>query len=129
MRAVQKLRSYNTYELLLIVSFILILIKGLEYLLIGLIYPLLITLLVLSPFIYSYFKSQNNLQKTIKYWSILVLCYGTVRVFLNTIIYIDSSGVPSAAYYQFTLVYWIKSILYIILGALLLLKRKYIFTQ
>ena len=127
MNIIQKLKSYNTYELLLTLSLMLILIKGLTYLLIGIIYPLLISLALLSPFIYCYFKKRCKLSKTIKYWSILILCYGIVRILLNSIIYIDSSGVPSEAYYQFTLWYGIKSLLYIALGIVLLLKRKHIF--
>ena len=127
MNILQKLKDCNPHELLLVLSFILILIKGFEYVFIGILYPLVISIILLSPFIYCYFKKQCNLSKIIKYWSILILCYGVVRILLNTIISIDSSGVPSEAYYQFTLKYSIISILYVVLGVTLFRKRKHIF--
>ena len=108
MKFIQKLKSYNTYELLLISSLVLILIKGLTYLLIGIIYPLLISLALLGPFIYCYLKRQCNISRTIKYWSVLVTCYGIVRILLHVIISINSDGVPSGAYYQFT--WWLSLI-------------------
>ena len=127
MTLLQKLKSYNNYELVLLFSFLLILIKGFGYLFIGLVYPLLIAILLLTPFIYGYFRPQFNFRKTIKYWSILVMCYGIIRILLNIMMYIDSSGVPSGAYYQFTIWYGLKSVLYVLLGLVLFLKRKSIF--
>ncbi len=127
MTLLHKIKSYNTYELLLVLSFILILIKGLEYLFIGIIYPLLISILLLFPFVYRYFKPQFNFRKTIKYWSVLVLSYGLIRVLLHLIISINSDGVPSGAYYQFTLWYGLKSVFYVLVGIVLFLKRKHIF--
>lgn len=127
MKIIQKLKGCNPYELLLVLSFILILIKDFEYVFIGILYPLVISAILLSPFVYCYFKKRCTISKTIKYWSILILCYGLVRILLNTIIYIDSRGIPSEAYYQFTLKYSIISILYVVLGVTLFRKRKHIF--
>jgi len=127
MKLLHKLKSYNTYELLLLLSFAFILAKDFEYLFIGIYYPLVIVVLLLSPFLYGYFKTQYNFSKTIKYWGILVLCYGLIRVLLNIIVHINSSGVPSGAYYQFTIWYGLKSVLYVLLGLVLFLKRKSIF--
>ncbi|MCC1483533.1 hypothetical protein [Winogradskyella immobilis] len=127
MNIIQKLKGCNPYDLLLILSFMLILIKGLEYVFIGILYPLVISAILLSPFVYCYFKKRCTISKTIKYWSLLILCYGVVRILLNTIIYIDSRGIPSEAYYQFTLKYSIISILYVVIGVTLFRKRKHIF--
>lgn len=127
MSIIDKIKSFSLHETLLVLSFVLIIIKSIEYLFIGVFYPLLISLLLLSPFIYCFFKEKCNLRKIIKYWSILIICYGTIRVLLHVLTFIDSGGIPSSAYYQFTLWYGIKSILYISLGVILLLKRKLIF--
>lgn len=115
------------YDYVLILSFALIFIKGFEYLLIGVVYPIACVILLMIPFIYCYFKKQCNIPKIIKYWSILVLCYGLTRVLLHLFARVYSSGVPSGAYYQFTIWYGVKSILYIGLGVILLLKRKLMF--
>ena len=122
-----KIKLNNRYEVLLIISVILILIKSFEYLLIGIIYPLLISIIILSPFIYHCFKKHSNLQKIIKYWSFFIIAYGIIRLLLNGLIYIDSRGIPSGIYYQFTFWYAVKTISYVALGIVLLLKRKQIF--
>ena len=127
MNVLHKIKSYTTYEQLLLLSFILILIKGFTYLFLGVYYPLLIALLLLLPFLYTYFKRGFKFQRAIKYWSILVICYGMVRILLHIITRFNSDGVPSGAYYQFTIWYGIKSILYVTLGVVLLRKRKLIF--
>ncbi|AXT19632.1 hypothetical protein D7030_09800 [Flavobacteriaceae bacterium AU392] len=126
MSIIQKIKSFNEYEILLVLSFVLIIIKSMEYLFIGIFYPLIIIILLLSPFIYIAFGAKCNFQKALKYWSILIICYGTIRVLLHVLTFIESKGIPSAAYYQFTLWYGLKSMIYIVLGSVLLLKRKYI---
>jgi len=127
MTLLHKIKLYTTYELLLLLSFVLIVIKGFEYLFIGIVYPLLIAILLLIPFIYGYFKPQFNFQKAIKYWGILVFCYGLTRILMNLFVIVAPSGVPSGAYYQFTFWYGLKSVLYVLLGLVLFLKRKSIF--
>jgi|GEM_PF-2560585 len=127
MTVLHKIKAYNRYEMLLLSSFVFILFKGFEYLFIGIVYPLLIAIVLLTPFIYGYLKPGFKFQKAIKYWGILVLCYGLTRILLNIFVLVAPSGVPSGAYYQFTIWYGIKSILYSVLGIVLFLKRKNIF--
>lgn len=114
------------YETLLIVSFIPSIIKSITYLLVGILYPLLILTLLTSPFLYIYLKRKNYTSKLIKYWSILLIGYGLLRIVLYTLILIKPSGVPSGAFYQFTFWYTFKSVFYILLGICLLSKRKLI---
>ncbi|WP_394746975.1 hypothetical protein [Spongiimicrobium salis] len=127
MKVLDALRSYNVYEKVFVFSFIPLLIKMFNYLFIGVFYPMLIGVLLMSPFLYCYWKPNANIQKAITYWGIMILCYGVLRVLLNIIIRIDSSGVPSGDFYQFTFWYALKSVGYCIMGILLLLKRKKIF--
>ena len=123
MKLIQKLQSFTKYEWILILSILLILLKGFEYLIAGILYPLSIGILLLSPFIFGLSKPIFNFQKIIKYWSILVVSYGITRILLHSIIYIDSSGVPSAAYYQFTIWYGIKTTCFLFLGLYLYKNR------
>ena len=80
MKVLDVLRSYNGYEKAFVFSFIPLLIKMFNYLFIGIVYPLLIGALLLSPFLYCYLKPNSNFQKAIKYWSIMILCYGILRI-------------------------------------------------
>lgn len=128
MKSSKKFVKYNIYEILLLISFILILNKGLEYTIIGLYYPLLLSIVFLLPFGYIFLNQKKTLKKIIKYWSILIICYSVIRIFLNALILIEpGGGIPSGAYYQFTIGYGLKSISYLILGILLFIKRKLIF--
>ncbi|WP_219011204.1 hypothetical protein [Aquimarina litoralis] len=114
----------NISELLFIGSFIPIFIQSIEYLFIGLIYPFLIMTLLISPFIYMFLKRKNYTQKLIKYWCILLTCYGLLRIALFVLVTVMPSGVPSGAFYQFTFWYTTKSIWYVIFGICLFTKRK-----
>ena len=125
----QDIKNLNRETSLLILSMLLLLIKGLVYIFIGVIYPLGIGLLLLLPLLYGYLKGGKKLQKAVKYWSVLVICYGLIRILLNVFIYADDSGVPSGAYYQFTVWYGLKSISYVILGVYLFIQRKEISFQ
>ena len=125
----QDIKNLNRETSLLILSMLLLLIKGLVYIFIGVIYPLGIGLLLLLPLLYGYLKGGKKIQKAVKYWSVLVICYGLIRILLNAFIYVDDSGVPSGAYYQFTVWYGLKSISYVILGIYLFIQRKEISFQ
>lgn len=114
------------YEILLIVSFIPSIIKSFEYLLAGILYPFLILLSLTSPFLYVYLKQKNYTSKLVKYWSILLIGYGLLRILLHTLIIIKPSGVPSGAFYQFTFWYTTKSVLYVLFGICLFTKRNLI---
>ncbi len=125
----QDIKNLNRETSLLLLSMLLLLIKGLVYIFIGVIYPLGIGLLLLLPLLYGYLKGGEKFQKAVKYWSVLVICYGLIRILLNVFIYVDDSGVPSGAYYQFTVWYGLKSISYVILGIYLLVQRKQVTFQ
>ena len=125
----QDIKNLNRETSLLLLSMLLLLIKGLVYIFIGVIYPLGIGLLLLLPLLYGYLKGGKKFQKAVKYWSVLVICYGLIRILLNVFIYVDDSGVPSGAYYQFTVWYGLKSISYVILGIYLLVQRKQVTFQ
>ena len=125
----QDIKNLNRETSLLILSILLLLIKGLTYIFIGIIYPLGIGLLLLLPLLYGYLKGGKKLQKAVKYWSILVICYGLIRILLNIFIHVDGGGVPSGAFYQFTIWYGLKSISYAILGIYLLVQRRQVAFQ
>ncbi len=125
MRPERQTLHNKLYEILLIVSFIPIIIKSIEYLLAGIFYPFLIMIILTSPFLYL-FKKKKNTPKLIKYWSILLIGYGLLRIVLHTLIITKPSGVPSGAFYQFTFWYTFKSVFYILFGISLFIKRKLI---
>ncbi len=111
------------YHLLFILSFIPLLVQGIIYINIGNIYPLSIGFLLIGFLLY-YLK--RNTSKAIKTWSILLICFGFVRILLHALMHIDSGGIPSAIYYQFNFWYGLKSVLYVVLGGFLYRKRKHI---
>ena len=98
--------------------------KGLEYVFIDVFYPLLALLIVSLPFLYFFFS--KNISKAMKYWSFLIIGYAIIRILIGSVFSIYSSGVPSGAFYQFTLFYHIKSIAFLVLGVFRLVKRKMI---
>lgn len=114
-------KQVNNDKMLYLLSFLPLAIQGMTHILIGNIYPLGIGLLLIGFLIY---LSKTNPSKAIKIWSILLIGFGTVRVALHLLMYIDAGGVPSAIYYQFNFWYGLKSMLYIILGIFLYRKRK-----
>ncbi len=119
------IKRTNRFVLLLFLSFIPFTVQVVTYLFIGNIYPLLLAMVLVTPFVY-FLKKKSNTPKAVKYWSLLIICYGTVRLLLHLLCHLDSSGIPSGVYYQFTIWYAIKSVLYIILGWFLFTKRKYL---
>ena len=121
------IKHVKRLELILLFSFIPIIVQVIPYLFIGNAYPLLLAMVLASPFFY-FVKKKKNLPKAIKYWSLLIICYGTVRLLLHLLCYIEPKGIPSGVYYQFTFWYAIKSIFYVLLGSCLFVKRRQIKT-
>jgi len=108
---------------LFLISFIPVIFKGLEYLAIGVAYPLLVLVILSIPFLLLFFVTKNY-KKAIKYWSLLIIGYSIIRVFLIIIALIDSSGIPSGIFYQFTWFYYLKTIGFFMLGWTCLVKRR-----
>ena len=115
-------KSSIKYSYLLPLSFIPVIYKGLEYAFIGVFYPLLALVILSLPFLYFFFR--KNISKAIKYWSFLIIGYAVIRIFLGIVFMIASNGIPSGVFYQFTPFYHIKSVAFLVLGVLCLVKRK-----
>jgi len=112
------------YPYVLLFSLLPPIVQGGYYLFIGSLYPLLIEFILMLPVIYFVFYRKKGIHKALKYWGILVFCYGFLRITLITLFQFDNGGIPSAVYYQVTPVYWIKSFGYLLLGLFLWIWRK-----
>lgn len=129
MNSISEIKRLDRYQILLYLSILLFLLKGLEYAVLGLPYPLAIALILLSPLLLLRAKRQKLLLRVLKYWSILVISYGLYRVVLQVFVHAHGSGVPSAAYYQFTFWYGIKTLLFVLIGRYLFLKRRHFYSN
>ena len=125
MNSISEIKRLDRYHILLYLSILLFLLKGLEYAFLGIPYPLIVALILLSPFLVMLSKREKLLLRVLKYWSILVISYGLYRAVLQVFVHAHGSGVPSAAYYQFTVWYGIKTLLFVLIGWYLFLKRKH----
>jgi hypothetical protein len=111
-------KSLQRYRYLLYLSFVPLLLHGLQYAWIGSPYILIFGALITYTVLYQVKNSKPFASKTIKIWSWLMLCYGVMRILLASVnLFMDA--MESAIVYQLTLWYIIKSVLYILLGLFL----------
>lgn len=105
-------------------SLIIPLYQGIQYVLIGSIYPLVTVSLLLSPVVLYTFFRQGYSVRVIKYWGFLHIGYGALGFSLIALGLLAGSGLPSSIYYQFNVWYVLKMGICIILGVQLLRMRK-----
>lgn len=105
---------------LLILTFILPLFQGIQYVLIGLIYPLVILSLVAGSVVFLLFFKRGVSEKILRYWSYLYIGYGAIGLTLIGFGLMAGSGLPSSIYYQFDLWYVLKMGVCMIVGVLIL---------
>ncbi len=109
---------------LLILTFILPLFQGIQYVVIGSVYPLVIVSLVIGLVIFFLFSKRGGSEKILRYWSYLHIGYGAIGLTLIGFGLMAGSGLPSSIYYQFNVSYVLKMGVCIIMGVMLLKTRK-----
>lgn len=115
----------NRSSILLFVSFLFFLRKGIQYAVIGSYVPLFLVLLILGGMFFTHKTSrQKAMNLTIKIWSFLLIIWGIMR-FLFAIIHLTIQ--PFNEYHlneQFSIAGILLSILFIFIGTLILKSLK-----
>ena len=106
----------KTYTYILMISFFPMLWNGIHYSFIGLFYPMLIALLLLSLIIYFVFGNRREKLVAAKSWSILLIGYSIIRFGMLALTFIDDGGIPSAIYYQPNSWFFVKNCLFFVVG-------------
>jgi len=119
-----KIRNRLWFNYLLYFSFIPFLINGITYFAINIIYPFLFSLLVIGIIVFTLVNIPNKALKMIKIWSIMIISYAVIRILLFGSVLIEERVIPSGIFYQFTLLYHLKTIGFLILGYVCFSKRK-----
>lgn len=81
----QSIDNNKIFYVLLALSLGFFLIKGINYLFIGSIFPLLIALFILIIIAISFRSSEKKFRRSIQFWAILLILWASVRVLLGVI--------------------------------------------
>lgn len=98
------------------VSFLLFVLKGVDYALLGSYVPLIFISVILTMFYLSFSKSVKAHRRVLKFWALLLIVWASVRIGLMLYLYFDSDLTESHLREQFSLVQNIISVIMLIIG-------------
>ena len=81
----QSIDTNKTFYVVLVISLLFFLIKGINYLFIGSIIPIIIALFLLFIIVISFRSSEKKFRRAIRFWAILLIIWASVRVLLGII--------------------------------------------
>lgn len=82
---VNRLKQHRWYGLVLGLTLLYFLYKGLSYAFIGSYIPLLLVVVILCLFVFSSYKSEKAFRRAISLWAILVIIWSCVRLLLTLV--------------------------------------------
>jgi hypothetical protein len=118
------IQTNKTQHILLGVSVLFFVIKGVSYALIGSYIPLFFIFIVISGLILSFKKSLKAYDRMIKLWVILIIIWPVVRLIFWVYLEIDTKLTESHLREQFGLVQNLISLAMLVLGITLIRRLK-----